>query len=64
MSILLTGLWQMCNGQVGLGICLLLFGWILFLSGGWIISIILAYSQCSEYNNLLESLLHIIESTR
>jgi hypothetical protein len=26
MSILLIGLWQMCNGQVGLGICLLLFG--------------------------------------
>jgi hypothetical protein len=44
----------MSNGQVGFGISLLLFGWILFTYGGWIIGIITAYNQCSKYNNKLE----------
>jgi TM2 domain-containing membrane protein YozV len=54
LSIIITGLWQMCNGQFGFGICLLLFGWILFGLGGWVIGIITAYNQCDEYNNQLE----------
>ncbi|GAA5818992.1 MAG: conserved hypothetical protein [Methanobrevibacter sp. CfCl-M3] len=35
-SILLTGLWQMCNGSAGFGIALFLFGWVLLFCGGWI----------------------------
>ncbi|GAA5818380.1 MAG: conserved hypothetical protein [Methanobrevibacter sp. CfCl-M3] len=54
MSILITGLWQMFNGEIGRGLCLLLFGWILIFFGGWIIGIVLAYRECREYNNQLD----------
>jgi TM2 domain-containing membrane protein YozV len=54
MSILITGLWQMVNGEAGKGICLFLFGWILLVFGGYIYGIINAHSQCSEFNNTID----------
>lgn len=50
VSILITGLWQGLNGQVGKMILM----WILFFGVGWIWGIIDAHSQQNEFNNQLE----------
>ncbi|MDR2830647.1 MAG: hypothetical protein LBB45_06410 [Methanobrevibacter sp.] len=63
MSIIpVPGLWQMCNGSVAFGICLFLFGWLLFIIGGYIWGIANAYNTENEFNSTID--LYVLERLR